>query len=311
MSRQRIAGLSGAFGRDELCRAGVTDAEIRILRHEETLLSFRRGIYVSAAEYWAADEPGRHALRVQSLIRAMSKQNIAAAGPSAAQIHGISLLTKPRPLYVVTDDPGVCATSRDGYVLRVAPLAADDACVLHGTRVTTAERTLLDLLCELDFVAGVVSLDCALRAGRVTKAGMSNAVTRSGGRPGVETARQVIAFANPLAESPLESASWAHLHLQGIEPPELQVYIFDDVRVDGIWRIGGRGVIADPDGVDKYIAGGPARTREVVARDLARTARIVAAGFVHLRWGWAELDEPARLAATVRSAFVEALRRSA
>jgi hypothetical protein len=310
MTTNHVPEFHGAFRRDALYAAGIGDPELRILRHENKMLSFRRGTYVRAAEYYAADDAGKHALQVQSLLVSLTRQNIAASGISAAQIHGLALLDRPGPLlHVVTSDPGVSGVSRDGYVLRTAPLPAEDVCVRHGVRVTTVARTLLDLLCELTFAAGVVACDSALNLKLVTKPLMWDVLDRAGSRPGVETARRVLEFSDGRAESALESASRARLYdEEDIPVPLLQVWVYDDVRVDKFWRVG-VGVAGDPDGQHKYLAGGPAQTRAAVEADAVRAARI-REKHVHVRWGWHDLDDLPRLAARIRAGFAEAIDRA-
>ena len=95
----------------------------------------------------------------------------------------------------------------------------------------------------------------------------------------------MVAFADPLAESVLESISRAVFHEQGLPPPELQVWVGDEDeiigRVDFLWRQ--YRTIAEADGAIKYAQ--PARALAQLNRD----ARLRAAGFEVVHFTWPEI----------------------
>jgi hypothetical protein len=307
MSTSILTNMSGPLTRADIYAAGVGDAQLRQLLHDRVLLSFRRGTYVRAVEYWAAEPPEQHALEIQSLVLSMSRQNVVAASYSAARIHGIDLLhTPPDKLYVVTDDPAVANRSRDGYVLRVARLPADDVCRRYCTRATAPARTVIDLACDLDFREAVVAMDSALHQDLTNKPELSAAFGRLARKPGIEAARKVAEFGDGCVESPLESVTRVVFHEFGLPAPRLQVWLSSDIRVDKFWPIGSFGVVGEDDGLGKFIDGGPVRTREYVRLEAERDAKLEAMGYEVLHFSWTDLADPARLVARVREALARA-----
>jgi Protein of unknown function (DUF559) len=118
--------------------------------------------------------------------------------------------------------------------------------------------------------------------------------------PGIQRARRLVAFADPLAESVLESISRAVFHEHGLPPPELQVWVGDEDeiagRVDFFWRE--QRTIAEADGAIKYT--GPARALAQLNRD----ARLRAAGFEVVHFTWPEITKvPGQVVDTIRAAF--------
>jgi hypothetical protein len=299
------------FTHADAWRQGLRDVEIRRLVREGHLIRLRRGIYIWADDLAASalDDAQRHALDVRALVLALSRQRLAAAGRSAARLYGLEFLHPPdRRLVVVTDDAGVSSTARDGYLLRVAPLPPGHLRERFGAPVTSPARTLLDLSAELEFLPAVVLGDSALRRGLVTPAELETALDSAAGRPGIRKARAALRFLDPAAESPLESASRAVLHLLGFPAPRTQVVLDDGarprIRVDFGWEVP---VIGEADGFDKYVADGRLETIRAIQQEKERERRILRMGYEIARWGWAEVRDPPRLKAILDDAFRRAL----
>lgn len=123
--------------------------------------------------------------------------------------------------------------------------------------------------------------------------------------PGINRAEAVVAFADPNAESPLESVSRVVLAEQGLPPPETQVEIADEAgpfaRVDFLWRA--FRTIGEADGLEKYSDPGVLRAEKL------RQERLEAAGYQVVRFTWHDVTaEPSRTAHRVHAAFARALR---
>lgn len=272
----------------------------------------RNGIYVTANDRAAAkaSDPTLHAQDVRALELAMSRRNLAAAGTSAARIHGLELLQAPPPeLIVVTDDPGVAGTHRDGYFLRVAPLPAEHVTHRHGMRVTTPARTVVDIAAHRGVDEGVVAAESAYRKKLLTPARLRELVDRTEGRPGILRVRDMLALATPGTESVLESMSMLNMRRIGVQLPLVQVTLFLgslEFRVDFLWphiRLVGEG-----DGEKKYSLDGRSpmaalreeRQREQAIRDL---------GYDIVRWDFHVANNLDRFAARLNGAFARATAR--
>lgn len=120
--------------------------------------------------------------------------------------------------------------------------------------------------------------------------------------------QQALAFADARAESPAESKSRALFHTLGLTPPSLQTRIRTDAgtyRCDFCWEEDG--VIGEVDGRIKYFD--PAMLagrdpREVVYAEKLREDALRRAGWIVVRWGWRELQDPKLLARRLLQAGV-------
>lgn len=102
-----------------------------------------------------------------------------------------------------------------------------------GVPVTTVARTLVDLA-RHDRRDGLMAADAALRARLTVPAQIAHVVDRAAGWPGIPQARDVLALADPLSESALESLTRLILHDDGFLAPRLQRWI-GEYRVDFCW----------------------------------------------------------------------------
>ncbi|MGP7998242.1 MAG: DUF559 domain-containing protein [Streptosporangiaceae bacterium] len=196
------------------------------------------------------------------------------------------------------DDRG-SRTARPGIRVHQATLPADHVTERSGILVTSVGRTVVDLARVLTFAEGVAVADSALRAGPLSRDELGRVIAQCARWPGIQRARRVAAFADPRAESVLESISRAAFHQFGLPPPELQVWVGDDEqivgRVDFLWQQ--HRTIAEADGAVKYT--GPARAMAQLNRD----ARLRAAGYEVVHLTWPEITRvPAQVMGDIRSA---------
>jgi hypothetical protein len=92
---------------------------------------------------------------------------------------------------------------------------------------TSIVRTLAEVCGRLTLTEAVVVADQALHLRRVSLAHLTSWAKSHAGRPGVARFRRVIEFAEPLAESPMESRLRMLLVLSGLPRPEAQTSIYD------------------------------------------------------------------------------------
>ncbi len=141
---------------------------------------------------------------------------------------------------------------------------------------------------------------------------LSRVVESMRGWPGIVAAREALAYADPRAESPLESCSRGHVLERGLRSPEVGVPVVgEDGRTyygDLVWRA--ERVVGEADGWSKYgLAADPMqRLREEKRREDA----LRRAGWLVVRWTSDELrDRPASVVARISAALAEGRARHA
>ena len=203
------------------------------------------------------------------------------SGLSAAVLHGLP--TRHVPERVELTAAGR-ANPRHGA--RVATLDPADVTRWFGVPVTSPARTCVDLA-RHDRRAGLMAADAALRQRITTRAELEATLVRACGWPGVRQAREIIGFADPRAESPLESVVRLALHDSGFPPPQLQYEITvpgrrRPLRVDFCWP--GHRLILEADGRNKYVG-------DENWREKKREALIRPQGFRIERVIWADVEQ--------------------
>ncbi|AEF42526.1 PDDEXK family nuclease [Hoyosella subflava] len=189
-------------------------------------------------------------------------------------------------------------------------LAVRHVTTCAGIRVTSAARTVVDIARTVPFEQAIVVGDAAMRSGLVTRDALHEVLSDLGGAHGIGEARKAVKFLSERSESVGESRSRVLFHAFGLHP-QSQVRI-----IDGSGRFIGRvdflfapGVIGEFDGLSKY--GALLRPGEsasdAVVREKLREDALREAGWIVIRWTWADLREPERLIARI----LEALDRAA
>jgi very-short-patch-repair endonuclease len=148
-------------------------------------------------------------------------------------------------------------------------------------------------------MSAVVTADSALRAGLTTQRALVAVCEACVGWPGIRKARRVVEFADPGAESVLESCARVVFHEHGLEAPELQFTVTArDFRysVDFYWAK--YRVIAEADGAMKY------SDQRAAIRQLKRDQQLRDFGYKVVHFTWAELfQNPEEVIARIRRAF--------
>jgi len=119
-------------------------------------------------------------------------------------------------------------SARAGIAVRHATLSQVEVVVLRGFLATTLVVTLTDLCRRLSVVEAVVIADAALHNGLIDLDALRSWVDSNRGRHGIKTLRRVVSFAEPAAESAMETRLRMTLVLGGLPRPRAQVAIYDD-----------------------------------------------------------------------------------
>lgn len=214
----------------------------------------------------------------------------AASHGTAAQLHGLVLLRPPRLDRIVVTVPATDRGHADlaGIHRHRAALPAEHLTVVDGVLTTTVARTLVDLSRALSLRDGLVAIDAALHAGRVTRDELRVVVQRCRRWPWIRRAAHIVDIADPACESPLESVSRLFFLAHDMPQPLSQVTLRSRGRFLGrsdFWWEAQR-LAGEADGLSKY-------TRpEVLRVEKLRQERIEAAGVRVVRWTWPDVDQP-------------------
>jgi very-short-patch-repair endonuclease len=157
---------------------------------------------------------------------------------TAAWLHGVAILPRSAP-YV---PPPISVFQTSGTRVRrpqvnggMRTLRPEDVMVVNGIRVTTPLRTAMDLGRLLWRFDAAAALDGFLRLG-VPREEMIAELDRFKGYRGICQLRFLLPIADGRSESVGESALRLHWHDAMLPPPELQVWVQDDVGVD-VYRL--------------------------------------------------------------------------
>lgn len=196
-------------------------------------------------------------------------------------LHGTSLAEGERAR---VDDVPTTSLARTAVELaRGAPLPV----ALVPMDVALRRLTLLAAPRGVDARAYLAAYPAAIAAGR---AELSAVVARMRGWPGVVAAREAVAYADPRAESPLESCSRGHVIVAELPLPQVGAAVVgDDGRTyyaDLLWRR--HCVIGECDGWGKYALDGQDPMVRLRA-EKQREDALRRAGWVVVRWTSDEL----------------------
>lgn len=216
-ARVPAALMQGPFTLDDARRHGLDVSHLRGR-------SWRR---LGAAAYvWSGlpDDP------IHRLEAARLRLPVGAAfsGSTAAWLHGLDVAPCNPIEATVPTSAGVSA--RSGLELHRRAITKDDVVRIRGLPATRIERTLAELCRRSTLTEGVVIVDTALHAGLVRLETVRSWTIASAGFHGIDRLRNVLDYAEPAAESPMESRLRMVLVLAGLPRPRVQVPIHDRWR---------------------------------------------------------------------------------
>jgi very-short-patch-repair endonuclease len=197
-------------------------------------------------------------------------------------LHGLPTLAVPdQPEF--TDPEAITLGHRERTHVFGAMLPPASRTTWFGVRVTTVAWTLVDLA-RHDADDAIMAADAALCEGLVTPSQIDAELAAASGWPGVRRAREVVALATPLAESPIESLVRLRLHDDGFPPATPQTWIAGyraDLYIEDV------NLVVEADGRIKYAA--DERENDERWREKRREHAIRTAGAEVERVIWADL----------------------
>ncbi|GAA3718915.1 hypothetical protein [Gordonia hankookensis] len=275
----RAAVLSAHFSADEYRRA----------LHTKETISVGRGVCVPAGQRSPTEW---HRLKA---VAASVTSDVAAtlSHQSAAAIHGVEMLRPNlRRIHMTTGSPdgGYRTTTQHRHVGTFGP---DEVVEIEGLRVTSLERTAVDVACSspMGFAGALAVFDSALRKGadREVMAGLLGSRRR-----GAAHARRALHHADGLSENPGESWGRAQMIEAGLPVPRLQHEFRGTganviARTDYDWA---GLLVGEFDGRVKYekLVRPGESTSDVVIREKAREDALRRLGIVVVRWTWSDLE---------------------
>ncbi|CAM3596393.1 type IV toxin-antitoxin system AbiEi family antitoxin domain-containing protein [Smaragdicoccus niigatensis] len=270
--------------RRQALRDGTSDEQLQAAVAKGERVRLRNGAYALACEFGELFAEDKHRIMVVASIPRLHKDSVV-SHVSAAVLHGLPLWrTDIGRVYVTRPGSTTCETTRVKFIGQ--PLSSEEIVSIDGIRVTSLNRTLLDVVRTLPFEQAVVVGDAALRRGAQLPTNLDR-------RRGNEQARRTLEFLDGRSESVGESRSRVLIDRKSITKPLVQVTILDHSggfigRVDLCWPE--YGLVGEFDGDDKYRS---SDAPNVVGLEKAREGRLRDAGWNVVRWGWKDLDEPA------------------
>jgi hypothetical protein len=217
---------------------------------------------------------------------------------SAAALWGLELLRPPELCHVTVPRRSSKRVLPDTVVHR-ADLGTRDVVQRDGMRVTTVERTAVDLARLLPLPEGVALMDSALRLGvPLGRLQQRSAAARG---PGSRALGRAVALADPRSESFLESSCRAILAAAGLAPERTQLWVHGPggrrlARVDFAWP--SYRVVVELDGFAFHSG------RERYRSDRRRINALGLAGWLVLRFSWEDVvGNPHAVVSAVRRAL--------
>lgn len=262
---------------------------------------------------WAV--PGKEVdWKVRARAVQLLRPELVCSHGTAAALHRVEVLDAAREMgevleFTASRAGGGGSARPDLRVHRTGGLAEEDMCVRAGLRVTSAARTVGDLIRSAGTREGaVVVADSALS--RRTVRGMrrepivhheSLAAELTTRRPGAPRARRWLLLANAASGSPAETVARLHMHDAGLHPecqPLLRSRAGRTLRPDFLFREAGLAIE-----IEGFAFHG---TRQAHARDIRRFNELSDCPAVHrvLRFTAADVfQQPADVVTTIRTAL--------
>jgi hypothetical protein len=252
---------------DLIAEAGgqVTTAQLLAVMSRKMLDTLvRTGQLMRVCQGVYASSPPDVLGRLAALDLMMGQSLVACMG-TAAGLYGFDTERDSR-VHVL--DPGIRMRPTAGVMVHQrtgAPLRR-----VQGRLATAPGWTAVEVARTLRRPRALATLDAALHAGTCTVADLDAAVREQKGRRGIVRVRELLAYADGRAESPMESEARLVFIDGGLPAPELQYEIVD--RCGDLWRVD----FAWPDAmvVAEYESMEWHASPEALKHDRTKTARL-------------------------------------
>jgi hypothetical protein len=288
--------------RKELIDRGMSDREIAHSVADGSLHRIRHG------SWRQCDEVGQHALTCRAVLR-RARTAIVLSHTSAVGEWDIAQWDLPLDQVHITRDDQRAGRIEAGVHQHLGALRPQDIVTRNGIRVSGVPRTCLDTVSLVDVEHGLVIVNDALHKKYTSPEALAECAAFMEQWPGSLRHRVVLRLADGRIESVGETRFFHLCWDQGLPLPVPQYKIYDTAGrlvavVDFAWPE--LGLFVEFDGKIKYKA--PDREDEtvvdVVLREKRREELVCRiTGWRCLRVVWADLYQPQRTAATVKSMF--------
>jgi hypothetical protein len=258
-----MAANHGLITRPQALDAGLSSLDISHLLRVGALVLVRRGVYADGTLWRELDERvGRPRLRTRAALAKMQRGWVV-SHDSAAHELGMQILDPPEPHVHITRPGKTGAWTKFGVKHHLAGFDDEQVVEVDGLRVLDMARTAVDIAREHGTPYGEVACDFAMRSG-VSRTALELAVERMTFWPYSRRARSAVAFADPGAESVLETLGRIMVKALDVDDVETQFPLaLEDGRI--VWgdiRVGRH--IFEAHGKVKYL---PLARGGLAARD--------------------------------------------
>lgn len=284
----------GLIRRDTTLRLGINDDAVTAAVRRGELIRLAPGVCAVPADTSSAEDSADRIYRLRSIAVATSardRNGSVLSHDSAAAVHALALLHPEREVVHLTKTEKVGGFGHGLRTVHAGPVASDEIVDIDGVRVTSLERTAVDLAMSGDFAQALVVFDRALAA--AADAGTMARLIQSRRRwRGAGIARRAFTHADGASESVGESWSRAQMIEAGFPMPRLQHTFQTDVgpaRTDFDWD----GIlVGEFDGLQKYgrLLRAGETPRDALIREKRREDALRAQGIMVIRWTWGTLE---------------------
>lgn len=271
------------------------------------------GAYLPSTAWAELTSEQRHLARIVS-----AHERYGDVGPfshlSAAAIWGLPIVGARLRQPEVAMGPTTGGRSREGLIRRASTRFVEST-VVDGLRVTTLERTLVDLALSQRTSTAVVALDAALHGSdalpQLDHGRLGDERRSAEGLRGTRRADRAFELGDSESESPGETVSRVGAWVLGFPAPRLQTELRDEsgsfvARVDFDWLKWG--LIGEFDGLGKYLRAGSDPASSIIAEKVREDA-IRSLGPRVTRWGWSTATDLRALESVLRRAGLPQRRR--
>jgi hypothetical protein len=220
------------------------------------------------------------------------------AGYSAAEVYRAPCAPTDAPVEVII--PGRSRRAPPGITVRRDVLAGDERRHYEGLELTSPVRTAFDLARRNPLVEGVAAMDSLAGRFGFTPEEVLTLAARQPRARGIRRLAEVVANAEPLAESPMESRLRMLLVLGGLPRPVVQYTVLDDRG----WQLATVDLAYPRQRIAIEYEGEEHFVRRRVIRDVGRGTRLVALGWRLFRYVSSDVYRtPARTVAQISDAL--------
>ena len=157
----------GLIRRTATLRLGISDDAVTAAVRRGELVRLAPGVCAYSVDESAAEDPLDRLYRLKSVAVATSARDRNASvlsHDSAAAVHKLPLLHPAREVVHLTKTDKVCGFGHGLRIVHAGPVASGDVVDVDGVRLTSLERTAVDVAMAGDFARALVVFDRALAA---------------------------------------------------------------------------------------------------------------------------------------------------